>query len=255
MRSALRTLLAALVVMAILPSERISALEVFGNDGLLNTGLIISGPAPGEEEPPIVLSAAQGFTTGSTPYDLQAVRLGFIFPTSTPPVTNYLQIGLYGNSSGAPGSLIGSFSSTPNETIEYGGGQSKMYSFNYSGSLTLGTNQTYWVVVSTNRVASENSITWAFAATGDEGSTGSGSIAYGKNGSGYDNLLPAATMQFTDLNYPNVVSGWQNGNSFFRGVSLGVVVVPEPSTYALGAVGVLVMGAIARRKSRKTGKV
>lgn len=256
MRSAIRTFFAALAVAFVLPSEQAAALEVFANTGPGNTGPNISGPTPS------IYSLAQGFVTGSTSYQLQSVQMVFNFtsPDDIPPfpgmtADQYLRIDLYNstgqvlNSSTPTGSSIASFSSTPVEGFTYN--QQTKYTFNVTAAQALAANTAYWVVVSAQRYDSpvfNPSFNWGFA----EGSVDppidpSADKPVGKNGSGYSYLgtFGQQTSGGTWVNYN--VSG-----NMASGVRIGVIVVPEPSTYALGIAGTLVMGSVARRKSRKT---
>lgn len=256
MRSALRTLFAALAVAFVLTSERAAALEVFANTGPGNTGPNISGPTPS------IYTLAQGFITGGTSYQLQSVQMVFNFtdPNDLPvPLTadQYLRIDLYNstgqvlNSSTPTGSSIASFSSTPVEGFTYN--QQTKYTFNVSGSQTLAANTAYWVVVSAQRYTDppgvvNPSFNWGFA----EGSVDppidpAADKPVARNSSGYSYLgtFGQQTSGGSWVNY-NVTGNMASG------VRFGVIVVPEPSTYALGIAGTLVMGAVARRRSRKT---
>lgn len=258
MRSALRTFLAALAIVIVLPSQWAAALEVFANTGPGNTGPNISGPTP------TIYTLAQGFVTGSTSYQLQSVQMVFNFtdPNELPvPLTanQYLRIDLYNstgqvvNSSTPTGSSIASFSSTPVEGFTYN--QQTKYTFNVTGTQSLAANTAYWVVVSAQRYTEppgvvNPSFNWGFA----EGSVSppvdpSADKPVARNGSGYSYL---GTFGQQTLSGP-----WVNYNvsgNMASGVRIGVIVVPEPSTYALGVAGVLALGAIGRRKSRKTAK-
>jgi hypothetical protein len=88
--AALAAILAALAAIAVLPSERTDALEVFGNAPPANTGpnvITISGIGVYGH------SIAQGFRTGSTVHELQGVRMVMNFQDTDS--TWYFSPGLY----------------------------------------------------------------------------------------------------------------------------------------------------------------
>lgn len=238
MRPALYTLLAAIGIMCALPADRAEALEVFGNPGLGNSGPNISTLNLAGTYGP---SVAQGFRTGNTVYNLSAVQMAVNFQSTTP--TNF-SLGLYSSidQSGiqVPGSLIGSFNVT-SPSPAYSANSDVLYTFTYagtSGTEVLATQTNYWVVAANSTTTSFN---WVYST---------GSVAPSEqNSSGYSPISTGSTVGKT-RSAPTV---WALAPTQ-AGVSFRVIVVPEPSTYALGIVGTLVMGTVARRKSRKPAK-
>jgi len=115
-----------------------------------------------------------------------------------------------------------------------------VYRFNYSGSLTLTAGTTYWLVVESSDLDANPVFDWNYA---DDPGGATRTPTAGTSGSGvtYAGTRGIEAFETTWLNL--------SANS---GLRYGVIVVPEPSTYALGLVGTLVMGAVARRKGRKT---
>ena len=241
MRSALRTALFSLTLIAAFSAPANALETIFGNPGITHAGLELYGSG--------FDSLAQGFKMGAgKSYELDSVEVGLFFPSSA--AFSMISVGLYANSGGSPtGSALVTF-----DNPDFSDPVSPaVYTFGYTGTrYTLAADATYWLVVNYTGDA-ETLFTWEFAETDalnpsttgrfytpTAGTSGSG-ITY-VDTKGYDSLTPA--------------QGWvslSSGGTNYRG--LRYAIVPEPSTYALGAIGTLVMGAVARRKSRKSVSV
>lgn len=234
MRSAFSTALVALAIVPFLTSSRATALEVFGNEGFGNTGPNIrtGSPAIGFYGPQL----AQGFRTGSTEYDIASVTMTMNFATDP---TSYFSLGLYTSTDQSglqvPGTLVGSFDTNVSYTIN----SPTTYTFDYIGSQTLGINTNYWVVVSNS---TSTSFSWYYSSDG----SGSGVAPVERNDSGYA-PIPGG---ISTVGKPGASATWANATAL-QGVTFRLNVVPEPSTYALAAVGTLTLGLVARRKTRK----
>jgi|JI10StandDraft_1071094.scaffolds.fasta_scaffold07677_2 hypothetical protein len=232
MRIALRASLLTMTFLAAL-SAPATALEIFGNTGLGNAGRQL-----GSEPLTQYNQLAQGFTMGSTAYDLSAVDLGLNFG-ATVPTSSQIIVSLFSdNGSDLPGSSIGTFNTaSPTPTFTASGFQA--YRFNYTGTTTLTTGTKYWIVVE-NVPASSPVFDWWYAS----GNPSDDPAA--QNSSGVTFLGTRGTIN-------GDASSWtRNLTTNFSNLRYNVVVVPEPSTYALGIAGTLVMGTVARRRGRKT---
>jgi hypothetical protein len=203
-----------------------NALEIFGNTGLGNNGLNLGVD---------YTRLAQGFTVGSTGYNLQWASIGFQF-TTTVPNTSQLLIRLFSNNgSNEPGTLLGSFNSSVSDPA-LTANSDKVYTFtSFTGTTTLAANTSYWLVV--ERILGAPQYKWYYASGGQ---TDTPTV---KNSSG--------VSYFGTKGFANGGSAWTDLSASFSGLRYSIVVVPEPSTYALGAVSTLVMGSLARRRARK----
>ena len=105
------------------------------------------------------------FTMGGTDYSLASVELrldcwvGGIYPSSTCSDVKSIQLGLYSDSTGAPGALLTSFNysfSLPLATT------SSTYTFNPASSVQLNHGATYWLTLGAvlSPVEDQNAIMW-----------------------------------------------------------------------------------------------
>lgn len=230
MRSTLRTLIAAMAIGVISAPERAAALEVFGNiTASGGSGQIVNSGNPIGTDTVQFNKFAQGFTVGTTNRIMTDVILGLGFASTLP---SSVKISLYSDSSSNPGSEIGVFTN-PSFTAN----TKDIYTFNYSGTYTLLANTSYWVVASFDTPMS-GSYDWVYN-TAD-------TVPAAQNGSGFTGLGARATFNDAPTVWDNSINDtpWNRASI--------TVVVPEPSTYALGIAGTLVTGAIARRRTRKT---
>jgi len=178
---------------------------------------------------------------GTTEYQLSAVKFGLNFFDPVPTSSEIL-VSLYSDSgSNLPGSAIGTFN-TGSPTPAFVPDLSGVYEFAYTGTTTLTAGTKYWIVMES--IPTSPLFEWFFATGGGAADpaaqNGSGVTYLGTRGT-TGNV--GATTWGIDL---NAISS--------SNLRFNVVVVPEPSTYALGIVGTFVMGTIARRKSRKPAK-
>lgn len=231
MRSRLLSIITVLAILGFCGASQATAIEVFGNSGISSNGTQIGGTSP------VVTAVSQRFTFGSgNPENrLESVTLALVVDTSSLNLDKLIFAIYTNNGSNLPGTEFARFSATP-----VGGflnNQAKEYTFNYaSGTQALAASTDYWFVA-----------TYDFSASPAPGMNwrDSSPAAVSTQKPGY-NVTWVSSAQTTVLN-----PSWQirpaNNNLRF---SLNLV--PEPSTYALGAIGTLVMGAVARRKNRKT---
>lgn len=232
MRIAPRASLFSLMLLAVL-SAPATALEIFGNAGLENAGAQYGTDALQFKQ------IAQGFTMGSTAYQLSAVKIGLNFFDPVPTSSEIL-VRLYSdNGSNLPGSAIGTFN-TASPTPAFVADQSNVYEFAYTGTTTLTAGTKYWIVMES--IPASPLFEWFFA------SGGGGPNPAEQNSSGVTYLGTRGTPGNATIN----TWGTDLNAIDFSNLRFNVVVVPEPSTYALGIAGTLVMGTIARRRGRKT---
>ena len=248
MRIALRTALLSFTLIAAI-SAPANALEVpiFGNTGLYHQGLDLPTifPPPPNPNPANFNWLAQGFTMGSTSYQMTSLDLGLRFNNGD---FAALEVGLYSSLPNASSTPVATFTSP---TLSDG---PAIFNFKVVGSqYTLAANATYWVVVKYNPVG--DLFTWMFADNQDVPdpqppvlnqtytpfAQNSSGISYATNGT---------------QAYNTVTTTWTNYSSSPNYSGLRYTInVPEPSTYALGAIGTLVMGTVARRRTRKIASV
>ena len=110
--------------------------------------------------------------------------------------------------------------------------------YNFTGSYTLEATKTYWLVMT---ITSTPIFDWYYA----EGVSGTGAdrTPTALNGSGFSYV---GTQRST-----TVPLAWTAIPGGVTGLRISINAVPEPSTYALGGVAALVLGAAARRKTLK----
>ncbi len=219
--------------MAVGGSNAALADVVFGNLGASGTGAIDTGDTA------IVGSSVSGssgnsfavaFRTGtnSSFLKLQSVTLGLsdVAPFST------ALLAVVENNAGLP-------TGTQKASASLQVGSTGRYSFGL-GNVAVSPNTTYWVTVTAQNATDPNQFNWLRAAAGDPFS--------GLNNSGY--VVPSATY----------VRRSQDGgawNNFTNGqtLSMSITAVPEPSTYALAAIGFGVAGfARWRRRASRSGR-
>lgn len=192
---------------------------VFGNLGSTGTNGLSSTNTDIGPGAATTLALAQGFTTGggSTSLLVQSITIGaFVDGVANRTVSIYSSVG------NAPGSALYTSSATSVS------GQAK-YVFNFSGAL-LGAGTSYWVVP-------DFSVDWSWYLESTESTQPSG-----QNSSGYSYL---GTQRQTQAS-----PGTWVATALPYSVSIDAVTVPEPSTYALAAVGLGIAG-MARARRRK----
>lgn len=233
MRSCLfRSIGAALTVLVSLTASPAKALEVFGNSGISSDGVQIGGTTP------ITTAVGMGFTfgTGNTFTQIESITLALNVTPSGPNLDQFI-FALYSSSGSLPDAEVARFSSTP-----VGGfiANAQAYTFNYASGITnLTPSTSYWIVATyVDQVYTPASNTPAMNWRDSSPAVNPSAQ------SGYNVTFIGAAAR------PTGFGAWAaSGDNQNLRVSLNLV--PEPSTYALAAVGTLALAAIGRRKSRK----
>ena len=193
---------------------------VFGNLGANGTDPLAASTNAGISDSTWLM---HGFTVGSPKNILQTVRLGLFDNDST-----IARVQIYQDSSGLPsGSPLGTQSAAVSSVTP------AFQTFDF-GNLALTTGSSYWVVVSAPNASSL--FNWAFNDNGDFPGT--------QNASGWTPLSPVTKIS-TDSGL-----NWANSGSN-RPAAISITAVPEPSTYAMAAVGFAAAG-LARWRRRMT---
>lgn len=237
MRSYFRSVFVALATLAFLTVSQANAVEVFGNTGISSDGVQIGGTTP------LTTAVAQGFTfgTGNPINQVESIQLALnVTPLS--PNLDKLIFALYSNSDSLPGSEITRFNATPVGGFVTG---AQLYTFNYlSGTQFLSASTSYWIVATyENQTYDPPTTTPAMNWRDSQLPTSPPSQK-----TGYTITYIGAAAR------PAAFGSWA-ASSENQNLRVSLNLVPEPSTYALGAIGTLVMGAVARRKSRKSVSV
>jgi hypothetical protein len=164
--------------------------------------------------PGINFFIAQGFTAASPNLDVTSITLG-LFGDGSIPTT----VGIYADNFGQPASSVLYTSAVT--TV----GAKDLYNFSFTGAqLTNGSS--YWVIP-------QSDVSWYTAAP----------VPAGLNSSGY---VFTQTVESSSLAGPWAAAG---SNRY----SLSVQAVPEPTTYALGAIGIAAAGFARWRRRRSSG--
>jgi hypothetical protein len=187
---------------------------VYGNLGVSGTGAITNTNT--DVGPGVNSFIAQGFTASSPDLDVTSITLGlFGASEGSVPAT----IGIYADNFGQPAVSALYTSAVTNV------GTTGLYNFSFTGAqLTNGSS--YWVIPQT-------AVSWYTAATAPAG----------LNSSGY---VFTQTVESSSLAGPWAAAG---SNRY----SLSVQAVPEPTTYALGAIGIAAAGFARWRRRRSSG--
>jgi hypothetical protein len=223
MRTATRAFVLVLAIGLATPAARTSALEVYGNPGLGNAGQTLNNAG--------IRGLAQGFKVGSTDWTLQSIDIGLKLNTPAPSNAT-ATLALFADSgSNSPGSSVLTFDLN-NPSPAYVLSNSGLY--NFTGSYTLEATKTYWLVMT---ITSTPIFDWYYA------DGGAAITPTAQNGSGFSYV---GTQRST-----TVPLAWTAIPGSVTGLRITINAVPEPSTYALGGVAALVLGAAARRKTLK----
>jgi hypothetical protein len=197
---------------------------VFGNLGSLGTDPLAASTNASVSDTTWV---AQGFKVSGSNTVLQSVSLGLYDSNSSP-----VRVQLFSDSAGSPGgSALATVSGVAGSTTPL------LQSFNFSPNVSLTSESSYWIVVSTTETA--GLFNWAFNQNGDFPDT--------QNSSGWTPLSPTTKMT-TDSGSSWSNSGVNRPASF--SITATVAPVPEPSTYALAAVGLGLAGLVRARRRR-----
>ena len=184
---------------------------VFGNLGASGTNSVGNFNADVGNGSVPFLNAAQGFTAASPNLAVTSVGL-WLFGDGSIPTT----VGIFANNAGVPAASPLFTSSTVNV------GAKALYQFSFSGA-NLTNGLSYWI-----RPVTATEVSWYL---------GSAAPAQ-QNSSGYSYLGAAE----------NSGAGW--GASTTNTWSLTISAVPEPSTYAMAAIGAGVAGLMGWRRRK-----
>lgn len=190
-------------------STPVTSNVVFGNLGSSGTNSV--GSFNSDIGPIAGFRLAQGFTAASPKLSVQSVSLWLFGEGTTGSVSIYDATSLA--PPGGPGDPVATSSS---QTI----GAKGLYQFSFSG-LELTNAANYWIVPNGN-------VSWYLA----------GSSPTAQNASGY---AFNGALERTDGGF------WQTAGTDLMSVSINAV--PEPTTYALGAIGIAAVG-LARWRRR-----
>jgi len=193
---------------------------VFGNlnangEKELGATSTLIGPGAGSE-----VWIAQGFNTGTSTSTLsiQSISLGLATLSESTSAT----VSIYSDNSGSPGSLL--FTSS---AVAVTGTTQVRYDFPFSGA-NLTANTGYWAIPSAG-------VQWFQVAA-------AGGTPIGLNGSSYSGL-GAIESDTTAI----VPGEWFSSSARY---SISVQAVPEPSTYALAALGLGAAGIVRARRRK-----
>jgi hypothetical protein len=205
----------ALVVSGLVSGSIATAEVVFGNLGATGTAALSStntdfGPTDGTR------ALAQGFTTGSSNdyLTLQSITLG-LFDNTSPDLRT---VSIYSNNAGSPGTSLFTSSSQAVTTTN-------KYTFTFANP-KLNANTTYWIVPG-------GPASW-YVENGFTNPTE-------QNGSGY---------AFVGTRLSTVGTGGPWTSSGLTSYSVSIQAVPEPSTYAMAAIGAGVAGLMGWRRRK-----
>ena len=214
-------LVAAILALAINSVAHAAPINtVFGNLGANGTDPLSPSTNAGISDSTWLM---HGFTVTAPKKILQTVRLGLFDNDST-----IARVQIFQDSSGLPsGSPLGTQTATVSSVTP------SFQTFDF-GNLPLAGGSSYWVVVSAPNASSL--FNWAFNEDGNVPGT--------QNASGWTPLNPVTKISL------NAGLSWatSNGN---RPAAISITAVPEPSTYAMAAVGFAAAG-LARWRRRMT---
>lgn len=218
-------LLATSLCMIFAQSTNSQAIEIFSNLGNPDSS---SNAAIGYNSiPSFNVIYAQGFTTGTSLYELNSVDL----PLAVTGAGNGSpQLQIYTDNAGNPGTALNATFTNPSF------GAQSVYNLNLSTPFALSASTSYWLVLSDTTAASQTKFNWYYSDTF--------SAPTGQNGSGLTYLAAARSL--------NGGTAWTTNNAFAQtGITVNGTAVPEPGTYVLGAIATGVMSAVAHRRRQK----
>lgn len=226
-RTRVATVLA--IALTLFAGVQAKSADIYGNygTGAINNGsLVLVGWDNAEQHNHII---AQGFRVNGISWDLVNVEV---------PVDNF--DGLWGTpqmqlrqaNGSNPGAVVATFTNPATPPI---GVLPQWYTFTLAAPVTLNINTNYFIVLSDLQGNSTDKKEFHWHET--EPFT----VPSGQGGSG---LTYVSTLSSTDGEVT-----WSGVNPSI-GIRLNAVPVPEPSTYALGAIGVLTLGIVSKRRKR-----
>lgn len=184
---------------------------VFGNLGASGTNSAGSFNADVGDGSVPFLNAAQGFTATSPNLTVTSVGL-WLFGDGSIPTT----VGIFADNAGSPAASPAFTSSTLNVGAE------SLYQFSFSGA-TLTNGASYWI-----RPVTSGEVSWYLASGAPTAQNSSGYVFNGAK--------------------QNTGSGWTASST--SDWSVTVSAVPEPSTYAMAAIGAGVAGLMGWRRRK-----
>lgn len=206
-------LLAVVCCIAVASATSARADIVFGNLGASGTGAL--GTTNTDIGPTIGNYLAQGFTASTPLLSITSISLG-LFGDGSIPTT----VSIFADNFGQP--AVSPLFTSGTVTV----GEKGTYEFNFSGA-NLTNGSTYWVVP-------QGDVSWYLNSPG--------SAPVEQNSSGY---------AFVNTQENIGGGGWTAAGSNRYSVSV-VATVPEPSTYALAALGLGLAGLMRARRRKAT---
>jgi len=218
-------LLATSLCMIFAQSTNSRAIDIFSNLGTPDSS---SNAAIGYNSPTnFNVIYAQGFTTGTSLYDLNSVDL----PLAVTGAGNGSpQLQIYSDNAGNPGTALNATFTNPTF------GAQSLYNLSLSTPFAMSASTSYWLVLSDTTAASQTKFNWYYSD--------SFSAPTAQNGSGLTYLAAARSL--------NGGAAWTTNNGFAQtGITVNATAVPEPGTYVLGAIATGVMAAVTHRRRQK----
>jgi len=158
---------------------------------------------------------AQGFTMGSSDYELTSLAFGLGSSDIPAPLVQ-----IFGNNAGTPGSPLATFSPS--------GSVSAKTLYTFTGSFAAQKNTSYWVVLSNTNSASQASFEW-----------------YSNDTFTQPTGTPASGITYLGTKESDNGGNW-NSTLPFLSIGINGTAVPEPSALALLGLGAV--GLVARRR-------
>ena len=218
-------LLATSLCMIFAQSTNSRAIDIFSNLGTPDSS---SNAAIGYNSPTnFNVIYAQGFTTGTSLYDLNS----FDLPLAVTGAGNGSpQLQIYSDNAGNPGTALNATFTNPTF------GAQSLYNLSLSTTFAMSASTSYWLVLSDTTAASQTKFNWFYSD--------SFSAPTAQNGSGLTYLAAARSL--------NGGAAWTTNNGFAQtGITVNATAVPEPGTYVLVVIATGVMAAVARRRKVK----
>lgn len=214
--------LAAAALLFTVATAQAQQTYLYGNYGTIATSLFSAtvGYVNGVQNNTL---AAQGFTLGSTPWEITQIDAGL---ATSGTGASAPKVFLFDDNAGLPGNQVAEYSLSGSIS------NSKVTHF-FTGSYQAAANTSYWAVLGDANAPSQSSFEWYLEDTS--------ATPTGRNASGIT-YLGTKVQSFSAGPWSDTISGLSMKVN-------GVAAVPEPSTYAfLSMTGLLAAGTAARRK-------